>query len=70
MKNNSDKHLYCVFQKFVLVHFIERNQDHIDSMMHEYSPSVNIDNKAVTMVRPTGDRLLLIIGPMGGGDPE
>eukprot|EP00112_Aurelia_sp_Birch-Aquarium-sp1_P014876 Seg3243.2 transcript_id=Seg3243.2/GoldUCD/mRNA.D3Y31 product="Glutamine-rich protein 2" protein_id=Seg3243.2/GoldUCD/D3Y31 len=61
-ENKIDKDLYCIFQKLVLIRFIQRNQGHRDSVMHEFSCSVNKVNKAVTKVRTIGDRLLLITG--------
>ena len=43
----------------MLIRFIQRNQGHRDSVMHEFHPNVNKVNKAVTEVRTTGDRLPL-----------
>ena len=43
----------------MLIRFIQRNQGHKDSMMHEFSSSVNKVNKAVAKVRTIGDRLPL-----------
>ena len=45
----------------MLIRFIQRNQGHKDSMMHEFSSSVNKVNKAVAKVRTIGDRLPLNI---------
>ena len=44
----------------MLICLIQRNQGHRDSMMHEFSSSVNKVNKAVAKVRTIGDRLPLI----------
>ena len=43
----------------MLIRFIQRNQGHRDSMMHEFSSSVNKVNKAVAKIRTIGDRLPL-----------
>ena len=43
----------------MLIRFIQRNQGHKDSMMHEFSSSVNKVNKTVAKVRIIGDRLPL-----------
>ena len=43
----------------MLIRLIQRNQGHRDSMMHEFSSSVNKVNKAVAKVRTIGDRLPL-----------
>ena len=60
MKDNKvEKDLYCIFQKFVLIHFSQGNQDNRDLMMNEFHGQVNKVNKAVTKTRKIGDRLLL-----------
>ena len=43
----------------MLIRFIQRNQGHRDSVMHEFSSSANKVNKAVANVRRIGDRLPL-----------
>ena len=60
-KNESkrDKDFYCTLHKFVLIRFIQRNQGHRDSVMHEFHSNVNKVNKAVAKVRTIGDRLPL-----------
>ena len=60
-ENKLYKDLYCTREREVLIRFIQRNQGHKDSMMHEFSSSVNKVNKAVAKVRTIGDRLPLII---------
>ena len=42
----------------MLIRFIQRNQGHRYSVMHEFSTNVNKINKAVAKVRTIGDRLL------------
>ena len=60
-KNESklDKDFYCTRHKYVLIRFIQRNQGHRDSVMHEFHSNVNKVNKAVAKVRTIGDRLPL-----------
>ena len=60
-KNESkrDKDFYCTLHKFVLIRFIQRNQGHRDSVMHEFHSNINKVNKAVAKVRTIGDRLPL-----------
>ena len=58
-ENKLDKDLYSTFLKFVIMCFIQRNQGHRDSVMHEYSSNVNEVNKTVAKVRTIGDRLPL-----------
>ena len=60
-KNESkrDKDFYCTLHKFVLIRFIQRNQDHRDSVIHEFHSNVNKVNKAVAKFRTIGDRLPL-----------
>ena len=58
-ENKLYKDLYCTPEREVLIRFIQRNQGHKDSMMHEFSSSVNKVNKAVAKVRTIGDRLPL-----------
>ena len=58
-ENKLYKDLYCTLEREVLIRFIQRNQGHKDSMMHEFSSSVNKVNKAVAEVRTIGDRLPL-----------
>ena len=58
-ENKLDKDLYCTLHKFVLLRFIQINQGHRDSAMHEISSSVNKVNKAVAKARTIGDRLPL-----------
>ena len=58
-ENKGDKDFYCTLHKFVLIRFIQRNQGHRDSVMHEFHSNVNKVNKAVTKVRTIGDRLPL-----------
>ena len=58
-ENKLYKDLYCTLKREVLIRFIQRNQGHKDSMMHEFSSSVNKVNKAVAKVRTIGDRLPL-----------
>ena len=60
-KNESkrDKDFYCTLHKYVLIRFIQRNQGHRDSVMHEFHCNVNKVNKAVAKVRTIGDRLPL-----------
>ena len=58
-ENKLYKDLYCTLEREVLIRFIQRNQGHKDSMMHEFSSSVNKVNKAVAKVRTIGDRLPL-----------
>ena len=41
----------------MLIRFIQRNQGHRDSVMHEFHSNVNKVNKAVAKVRTIGDRL-------------
>ena len=53
--------LYCTLDKFVLINFIQRNQGHRDSVMHEFCSSVNKVNKAVAKVGTIADRLPLNI---------
>ena len=61
--NNINKDLYCTFQKFVLIRFIQRNQGHRDSVIHEFSAVVKYKvTIAVTKVRTTGEGLPLDIG--------
>ena len=60
-ENKLYKDLYCTLEREVLIRFIQRNQGHTDSMMHEFSSSVNKVNKAVAKVRTIGDRLPLNI---------
>ena len=50
--------------KFVLIRFIQRNQGHRDSVMHEFHSNVNKVNKAIAKVRTIGDRLPLNHGPI------
>ena len=45
----------------MLIRFIQRNQGHRDSVMHEFHSNVNKVNKAVAKVRTIGDRLPLIV---------
>ena len=40
-RNKLDKNLYCAYHKFVRSYFIQRNQGHRDSVMHEFSSVVN-----------------------------
>ena len=61
-ENKLYKDLYCTLEREVLIRFIQRNQGHKDSMMHEFSSSVNKVNKAVAKVKTIGDRL-----PLGSG---
>ena len=58
-KNKRNKDFYCTLHKFVLIRFIQRNQRHRDSVMHEFHSNVNKVNKAVAKVRTIGDRLPL-----------
>ena len=58
-ENKRDKDFYCTLHKFVLIRFIQRNQGHRDSMMHEFHSNVNKVNNAVAKVRTVGDRLSL-----------
>ena len=58
-ENKGDKDFYCTLYKFVLIRFIQRNQGHRDSVMHEFHSNVNKVNKAVAKVRAIGDRLPL-----------
>ena len=58
-ENKLYKDLYCTLEREVLIRFIQRNQGHKDSMMHEFSSSVNKVNKAVAKVRTIVDRLPL-----------
>ena len=58
-ENKLYKDLYCTLEREVLIRFIQRNQGHEDSIMHEFSSSVNKVNKAVAKVRTIGDRLPL-----------
>ena len=59
-ENKLDEDFYCTLHKFVLIRFIQRNQGHRDSVMHEFHSNVNKVNKAVAKVRTIGDRLPLI----------
>ena len=61
-ENKLDEDFYCTLHKFVLIRFIQRNQGHRDSVMHEFHSNVNKVNKAVAKVRTIGDRLPLIWG--------
>ena len=56
-ENKLNEDLYCTRHKFVLIRFIQINQGHRDSLMHEVCSSVNKVNKAVAKVRTIGDRL-------------
>ena len=56
-ENKHHKDLYCTLHKFVLIRFLQRNQGHRDSVMHEFHSNVNKVNKAVAKVRTIGDRL-------------
>ena len=58
-ENKLDEDFYCTLHKFVLIRFIQRNQGHRDSVMHEFHSNVNKVNKAVAKVRTIGDRLPL-----------
>ena len=58
-ENKVDKSLYCTLDRLVLIRFIQRNQRHRYSVMHEFSSNVNKVNKAVAKVRTIGDRLPL-----------
>ena len=58
-ENKLDEDFYCTLNKFVLIRFIQRNQGHRDSVMHEFHSNVNKVNKAVAKVRTIGDRLPL-----------
>ena len=58
-ENKLDKDLHCTLEREVLIRLIQRNQGHRDSMMDEFSSSVNKVNKAVAKVRTIGDRLPL-----------
>ena len=60
-ENKLDKDLCCTLLKFVLMCFIQRNQGHRDSVMHEFSSNVNKVNKTVAKVRTIGDRMPLIM---------
>ena len=40
-----DKDLYCIFQEFVRIRFIQRNHDNRDLVTHEFSPSGSKVNK-------------------------
>ena len=60
-ENKVDADLSCIFQKSVLIRFINGSQGHRDSLMHAFSCSSTEVNKAVTKVRTTGDRLPLIM---------
>ena len=55
-ENKLDKDHYCALLKFMLMCFIQRNQEHRDSVMHEFSSNVNKVNKTVAKVRTIGDR--------------
>ena len=44
-ENKLDKDFYCTLHKFVLIRFIQRNQGHRDSVMHEFHSNVNKVNK-------------------------
>ena len=57
-ENKIDKDFSCIFQKFVLIRFIERSQGHRDSVMHEFSSSVDKAYKAITKVRTIGKTTL------------
>ena len=59
-ENKLDEDFYCTLHTFVLIRFIQRNQGHRDSVMHEFHSNVNKVNKAVAKVRTIGDRLPLI----------
>ena len=54
-----DKDLFSTLHKFELIRFIQRNKGHRDSVVHEFSSSVNKVNKAVAKLRTIGDRLPL-----------
>ena len=56
-ENKVDKDLYCTLERLVLIRFIQRNQGHRYSVMHDFSSNVNKVNKAVAKVRTIGDRL-------------
>ena len=58
-ENKLDKDLYCTLEREVLIRLLQRNQGHRDSIMHEFSSSVNKVNKAVAKVRTIGDGLPL-----------
>ena len=60
-ENKLDEDFYCTLHKFVLIRFIQRNQGHRDSVMHEFHSNVNKVNKAVAKVRTIGDRLPLTL---------
>ena len=57
-ENEIDKDLFCIFQEFVHICFIQRNLGHKDSVMHEFSSSENEVNKAVAKVREIGTDFL------------
>ena len=49
----------------MLIRFIQRNQGHRDTVMHEFHSNVNKVNKAVAKVRTIGDRLPLTLSDLG-----
>ena len=56
-ENRLDKDFYSTLHKFVLIRFIQRDQGHRGSVMHEFSSNENKVNKAVAKVRTIGDIL-------------